>query len=219
MAVKIFISHSSKDYNIVNSFVDNILLLGLELTRNDIFCTSSEGMGIKSGEDWKKKIESSFKESQVILLIITPNYKASEICQNEMGAAWMSDKKVIPLIIEPIGYKSVGVVVEPKQISKLNSEDDIDKIHTSLKEILTNKDSIEINRWNVKKRKFLQELTKELDSNPFPLILSYDEVQHKIAELATLKTNYDNLLDENIKLTDQINELEGLKDTVEVKKR
>src|SRR5205814_2396052 len=37
---KIFISHSSKDKELVSQFIETILILGLGLKREDIFCTS-----------------------------------------------------------------------------------------------------------------------------------------------------------------------------------
>ena len=41
-AKKIFISHSSKDKDIIEKFTDNILQLGIGLSHEDIFCTSIE---------------------------------------------------------------------------------------------------------------------------------------------------------------------------------
>ena len=49
-ANKIFISHSSDDLSIVDSFVDEILKLGMEIPRKRIFCSSMEGHGIQNGK-------------------------------------------------------------------------------------------------------------------------------------------------------------------------
>ena len=46
-ARKIFISHSSKDVEVIKEFSDRILQLGIGLRPEDIFCTSIEEMGIK----------------------------------------------------------------------------------------------------------------------------------------------------------------------------
>ena len=67
---KVFISHSSSDREIVDSFISNILRLGLHLEEENIFCTSSEGMGIKSGDDWRDKIKDEINSAKVILLLI-----------------------------------------------------------------------------------------------------------------------------------------------------
>ena len=87
MPKKIFVSHSSKDEKIVKMFVEDILDLGLSVKTSEIFCTTTDGTKIESGEDWRNAIKDNLQSSKVTILIITPNYKESEICQNEMGAA------------------------------------------------------------------------------------------------------------------------------------
>jgi len=45
MIGRLFISHSSRDYEIVKKFVDLILDNALGIDTKEIFCTSIEGMG------------------------------------------------------------------------------------------------------------------------------------------------------------------------------
>lgn len=82
---KIFISHSSKDKDIVEKFCDCILQLGIGLSYGDIFCTSVEEMGIMNGEDIRSHIKSNIQSADFSFLMISKNYKQSEICLNEMG--------------------------------------------------------------------------------------------------------------------------------------
>ena len=91
---KIFISHSSKDKAIVQLFVDDILQLGVGIKPEQIFCTSIEDMGIKNGEDIRKHIHNNIKNADYSFLLISNNYKNSEICLNEMGAVWAYDNNV-----------------------------------------------------------------------------------------------------------------------------
>uniref|UniRef100_A0A7V3J9B0 TIR domain-containing protein n=1 Tax=candidate division CPR3 bacterium TaxID=2268181 RepID=A0A7V3J9B0_UNCC3 len=165
---KIFISHSKKDKPIVNFFVDDILIGGLGIKIVDIFCTSIDGSKIKSGEDWRNDIKDALQESKVTFLIITPNYKSSEICQNEMGAAWVLSCKVIPLIVEPITYTSCGILQEPKQIEKLTDEGSLDRIKDILQEELgIPPEELKSDRWSAKKHDFLSKIKKHLENNPF----------------------------------------------------
>lgn len=56
---KIFISHSSKDKQIVDIFVDKLLHLGLQIDPNDVAYTSREETGVeqeKTSENLLKKI-------------------------------------------------------------------------------------------------------------------------------------------------------------------
>jgi hypothetical protein len=64
-------------------------------------------------------------KSSDVIQIITSNYKESEICLNEMGAAWVLNNTVIPFILSPITYTSVGFIHSPNQLLRLNDENDL----------------------------------------------------------------------------------------------
>ena len=123
--VKIFISHSSKDLAVVNKFIDSILILGLGLKREeDIFCTSADGTNVKSGFDFKSAIKKELATAKAVIQIITKNYKSSEVCLNEMGAAWVTSNRVIPLIASPFNY-DVGFIHASSAQLMLNRKEDL----------------------------------------------------------------------------------------------
>ncbi|MCZ4223305.1 toll/interleukin-1 receptor domain-containing protein [Pedobacter rhodius] len=123
----IFISHSSKDEPIVSAFIDKILTVGLGISREKIFYTSAKDTGIKSGSDFKAAIKDNMKNAVAVIQIITSNYKESEICLNEMGAAWVLSDNVIPFILDGIRFDNVGFIHNTTQLLKLNSADDLFK--------------------------------------------------------------------------------------------
>ncbi|GAB5525255.1 MAG: hypothetical protein Roseis2KO_31270 [Roseivirga sp.] len=125
---KIFISHSSKDSNLVKQFVDKILILGLQVSRKQIFCTSLDGTGIRSGNDFKDSIKQAIEDSSVAILIVTQNYKESEVCLNEMGALWVLCENTIPFILKPIDYDKIGFIHSTSQVLRLGSKDDLLKL-------------------------------------------------------------------------------------------
>ncbi|WP_185965485.1 toll/interleukin-1 receptor domain-containing protein [Flavobacterium zepuense] len=127
MSGKIFISHSSKDKQIVSAFVDKILNLGLGIDRDDIFYTSATDTGVKSGEDFKSAIKENIKNSICVIQIITENYKASEICMNEMGAAWVLSNNVIPFVFSNFRFENVGFIHNNTHILKLDNAEDLFK--------------------------------------------------------------------------------------------
>lgn len=124
---KVFVSHSSKDFKIVTGFVDNVLKLGLNLKDEDIFCTSIDEMGIKTGVDFREQIKEQLINCRVVIQLITANYKASEVCLNEMGAAWVLNNHVIPFILEPVSFRNIGFIHSTTQTAKLNDGDRIIK--------------------------------------------------------------------------------------------
>ena len=199
---KIFISHSTKDKTIVESFVAKILLLGIGLSEDNVFCSSSEGMNIKSGEDWRGRIKDELTQAKIILLMISPNYKDSEICLNEMGAAWITNAKVIPFALGKIDYKSVG-------LSRLCEEIRI------LFPKATKKFKVSI--WDSKKRLFLRETEQYLAINPLPTVFSRNEAEEELKKYEQLKKDFDDLLISNEKMEQEIKALKECKDVEEVR--
>ena len=116
---KIFISHSSKDKTIVEAFT-NLLRLGANISHDDIFCTSIEEMKIKNGEDIRQHIQNNVNFSDFAILLISPNYKNSEICLNEMGAVWAIDKKVKTYVLPGLKKSEVGWLIDTKAAEKIN---------------------------------------------------------------------------------------------------
>jgi hypothetical protein len=129
---KIFISHSSRDKVIADTLINHVLLLGMGMDRSEIFCTSTQGTDIKSGEDFKKAIFDELKEAKAVIQIISPEYKKSEVCLNEMGAAWALTPVVIPLIAPPFNY-DVGFIHANTQQTMLNSKEDLLKLYDGYK--------------------------------------------------------------------------------------
>lgn len=137
--MSIFISHSSNNSDIVESFVSLILIEGLGIEKKQIFCTSIQEAGIKSGEDFKIRIKKELEKSKYVIQIISEEYRNSEVCLNEMGAAWALNKKVIPFILPPVSFDNVGFIHMSTQLIRLNEEKDLDKFYIDYGQILGNK--------------------------------------------------------------------------------
>ena len=129
----IFISHSHKDEKLVKAFVDKLLQLVLKIELTNIFCTSIEACSITSGEDFRNAIKEKLLKSNFVVQIITDNYRKSEVCLNEMGAAWVLSSKVKPFILPPVEYQSVGFIHHPNQLLKLDEKKDIIKFIEEIK--------------------------------------------------------------------------------------
>lgn len=214
---KIFISHSSDDKVIVDTFIDLILQGGLSIKIDEIFCISTDGSKIKSGEDWRNAIKDSLTSAKINFLIITPNYKESEVCLNEMGAAWVSNAKVLPMIIEPINYESVGIIQQPKQIEKLLDEKSLDRIRDLLQEELEIPTTrIKSDRWTAKKKEFITVIAKYLEENQFRVPVDRKTFEEILQESGDLQKTVESLIDEKSDLKKYIQELENIKDKKEV---
>lgn len=213
----IFISHATKDKEIIDAFVDIILQGALSVPIDKIFCVSTDGTKIKSGADWRDSINESLLSAKVNFLIITPNYKESEVCLNEMGAAWVTSATVLPLIIDPINYKTVGIIQEPNQIEKLLDEKSLDRIKDIVQEKLEIPPAlIKSDRWTAKKKEFLIVVKKHLTTTPFEVPMDRDTFNEIMKEKADLESTVNSLIDEKNELESLISDLKKAKDKTEV---
>lgn len=129
---RIFISHSSKDKEIIEKFVDHILQLGIGIKAEDIFCTSIEEMGVRNGNDIRRHIQTNIRNADYVFLLISPNYKASEICINEMGAAWAYDSNVRLYMLPGADFKEIGCLYNTKEAEIINSSIALDALHKEM---------------------------------------------------------------------------------------
>lgn len=218
MGKKIFISHSSKDKKLVKNFINKILVCGIEISSKDIFCTSVDGLTIESGEDWRQFINSNMRSSKVIILFLTPNYKESEICLNEMGAAWaMEQSLVIPVVVDPINFSKIGIVFEVKQAVNIIDSSSVDRLRDKLLDVFSIKKT-KTDRWNDCKFEFIELIKAEIAEHPFQTALSREIFEKIKQENADLHNSYKNLVKEKQKLLDYCDKLEKMKNINEVRK-
>lgn len=149
----LFISHSSKDKAIIVKFVDHILRLGIGVPPSCIRCTSIEENGIQNGERMREWIHQQIRDCRLAFLMISPNYKDSEICLNEMGAIWALEKDVRIYLLPGVDYNSFGWLEEIRQAGKIIDESSLDLLCDDLTVIYELSNSTA--DWGRQRREFL----------------------------------------------------------------
>ncbi len=127
MKDKIFISHSAKDLKHIQSFVDDVLKLGLDIPQSRIFCSSIEGQGIIAGEYIPDRLHNEINNACLALLFISKNYRSSEVCLNESGAAWalLPKTSVIPILLPDVDFAEIGLLNLNRIGLKANKREDM----------------------------------------------------------------------------------------------
>ena len=123
---RIFISHASKDKELIGKFVDSILLLGMGVDSETIAYTSREDTGVPPGESIPEFIQSNIACADIVLLMISDNYKDSEVCLNEMGAAWALNKYIIQILLPNTSFNKLGWLCSLDKAIKINNPASID---------------------------------------------------------------------------------------------
>ena len=75
----IFISHCHEDRKFAKSCQTRLSENGFTAWRSD---------SIPAGEDWRKEIDKAIKEAFALVVVITPESKASEYVTYEWAFAW-----------------------------------------------------------------------------------------------------------------------------------
>lgn len=123
---KVFISHSSKDREIVTSVLD-FLQMGMGIAREEIFCTSYPNE-LPTGEAFITKIKEELENCEAVIFLITEQYLKSQFCLAELGAAWGLSKRIFPLLLVDFD-KLEGTPLKGMQMRRLDKENDISVVY------------------------------------------------------------------------------------------
>ncbi len=90
MKYDLFLSYSHLDRHIAEE-------LEIKLTFTGLTCFLAE-KSLTGGTEWVSEVRAALKDSERILILVTPRSINSKWVYMEVGAAWMEDKTVTPLL-------------------------------------------------------------------------------------------------------------------------
>ncbi len=111
MPNRVFVSHAAVDRAVATLFADK---LQVALPAAGIFVASRLG-SIPPGEDWLDIIRGQLRAADIYFVICTPESIERPWVWFESGAAWMSDRRVIPVTA---GTLEKGEVPMPSQANQ-----------------------------------------------------------------------------------------------------
>lgn len=209
---RIFISHAEADKPLVDEMFD-LLQTGADVRTSDMFCSSVEGAGIRTGEDFVKWIHAHLSGADMVLLIVTPNYMASRFCVAEMGAAWALEKKVFPIVL-PDMPRELRQVMLGKHTAALNTQG-LDDLRDAIEDLGISDGPTA--RWTVKRDQCLSWFAKNVESLPSPECVSREQFDEEVQRTeAAIELNGE-LREQVRQLQTQCKRLEEAKDREEVR--
>lgn len=102
---KLFISYSSADSARVKRFID-FLCMGVNVSKEDIFSATLDD-NLPTGTAFADRIREALLECDKIICLISENYLMSHFCMAELGAAWIQDNKLIPMLLNPVNFEKM----------------------------------------------------------------------------------------------------------------
>lgn len=130
--MRIFISHSSRNREIVLKFAEFLEMISSEI---EVFCSSESG-SIKVGSDFVEKIYEELDNSDLFIPVISNEYYSSRYCMIELGVAYSflcnkynkkREEYIFPFSVYPVkkGQALSGTPIANIQTGAINDEKDM----------------------------------------------------------------------------------------------
>ena len=195
---KVFISHSSADKELVDLFKNIILNAGLGIADEDIAYTSAVETGVPTGGNIPQYIKDNLADCDFVFFMISENYRKSEVCLNEMGAAWALDKKVKPILLYDVPFTSVGWLYSMNLCARIDDSERLDELRDDFAEKYQT--CVKTVVWNKTKAEFLSKVAESRNSNT--ALVCVDKQSEDAEELGIL--DYREIFDRYMDLSRQI---------------
>jgi hypothetical protein len=175
---KIFLSHSSKDRALADKLAD-LLSTGCAVDPNEILVTSLEGKGIPAGTpSFIEFLRAQIQKPELVILLLSQNYFASQFCLCELGATWGMGLPNIPLVVPPLKKSELKATLAVTQAGDIGDSAYLDELRDAVKTHLGCE--MPTAAWNVKRDVFLQAIPEIIKSLPAPALVpraTLEEVQ------------------------------------------
>jgi TIR domain len=207
---KVFVSHAARDKELADLLVD-LIVTGIGVPHNEVFCTLLEGLGIPEGTpDFKEYIRRELDGCDTVIALISENYYASPFCMCELGAVWVLAKNFFPILVLPIDFADLRGALAGMQCRKLADAATPSALYDRLSRLIPT--PVPVQRWDLKKEAFLRGLPSVLAGLPKPQTVNSEEHGRVKRESELYKESGVQLQQENDALKRQIEEIVKVKD-------
>lgn len=164
---KIFVSHSSKDVDFTNKFVN--LLKKIGVTNDQIYYSSYEETGADLLENCLNRIKEEFINNDLlVMLMLSPSFYKSNICLAEMGATWISvQENYIPILLPPYTYDNISGVITNTQNSLMLGDQNIgiklEHLKGKIEEFLSITEKVDSMEWEREKNEFIKFIKEKMN--------------------------------------------------------
>jgi len=168
----VFISHSAKDLDLIQPFVDFLRLAG-DLREGEVFCTSVRG--VPNGQFFIETILRALETSELIISLLTPEYFRSHFCIAEVGAAQLRQRAkrnrgdFFSLIVPPIAYEALSGVLFGLQSGTINSEKSLNELYAILQKLGSR---VSPHGWQTARDAFLKKIAGPVERRELELLVN-----------------------------------------------
>ena len=136
--LKIFVSHSESDVDIAEKLIE-LLLSSLEVKDEEIRCSSVPGHMLKFGTI-SKIIKDDLIKNPSIIFIVTRKSLMSQWVMFELGASWIKELTIIPIIGPGLSYKDLPGPLSEQTNIEIQDQNAKSRLMDAIKQISDEKD-------------------------------------------------------------------------------
>lgn len=111
----LFISHSSRDRDAVDPFVE--MLIDAGFPRKSLFYSSDPALGVPPGESIPEHLRRRLRDDAFVIFMLSGNWCGSAVCENEMGAAWYGGLKRCNVLLPGFHHSDIKDVASPSEMA------------------------------------------------------------------------------------------------------
>ncbi len=156
----VFVSHAASDKPFVDAFVDNLLLLGCEVPRRQIFYSSGAATGVPGGADLGAYVRGRVGGDVLVVALITPTFLRRPFCIAELGAAWGQADNLLPLLSPEVSPDELDGILTSLLVRTVDDDGALDELHDRVGNAVGLLPKA--TTWSDGKRKWLGDLTRHL---------------------------------------------------------
>ena len=129
--LEIFVSHAHEDHQVAQALV-TALNMGAGVEIKEIRCTSFAPAGLGAGSQIANDLRKDIRSCKYFMPLITKNVPGSEFVLFEIGAAWVLNKKLFPVVHRMKPGQQIPSVLSGLLYTNLGREDDVVKLLSTL---------------------------------------------------------------------------------------
>lgn len=133
--IKIFISHSSSDKELVSKLVE-LFRASLNIPSREIRCTSLDGYRLPGGANFNDQLRQEVYDSHVFIGVLSQASFQSQYVLFELGARWGAKKQLIPLLAPDMSNDLVKDPLKSLNALRCDSNSQLIQLIEELSELL-----------------------------------------------------------------------------------
>lgn len=213
---KIFISHAVGDAALAKALVA-FLMEAIGVPKKEIFCSSLQDHGIPLTEDFNAYIKDQIQEPKLVIALMTETYLERHFCLMELGAAWATSLKTLPIVVPPVSFTNVTNTLGLKQAWDITKHKGVIALRKLVATVVDNLEERGEELWEDKRTDWEAALPGILKSLPKATSVPRSEHDAALATSKDLEESNEELQRRLTRAGERIAALSELKDREQVK--